>query len=450
MLAALLAAGTAVAEDWPTYQHDERRSGVTPERLPLPLRERWVHRPRHAPRPAWPAPAKTDYWHNLPGLSARVTYDRAFHVAAVGDAVYYGSSADDSVRCLDAATGEIRWSFFTGGPVRLAPTVRDGRLYVGSDDGLVYCLAADTGRLLWKHRGDRDGRCVLNNGRLIAACPVRTGLVVNQGVVSYCAGLFPNEGVYLVALDARSGAEKWKGKLDSLSPQGYLLASPSRLYVPTGRTAPFAFARADGKAIGGLTGTGGTYGLLAPDVLAFGPGRTGQMDLLDPATRDHLATFDGLRLVIAADRAYLQTATALRALDRPRYVGLLNERKRLASRHGAVAKRLKQLGKQAASPEGKKLAAELAALKARLGAIAKELPACVVWTQRCGQPYALILAGDTLFAAGDGQVTAFASSDGTPRWTGRVPGRAYGLAAAHGRLLVSTDTGAIHCFGGPE
>jgi len=446
-LAAILAAGQAAAEDWPTYQHDERRSGVTRERLDMPLRQRWVYRSRHAPQPAWPAPAKTDYWHSLPELSPRVTYDRAFHVAAVGDAVYLGSSADDKVYCLDAATGRLRWAFFTGGPVRLAPTVHGGRVYAGSDDGCVYCLAAADGRLLWTYRADAEGRCVIGNGRLIAACPVRTGLVANSETVWLCAGLFPNEGVYLAAIDARTGKEKWKHRLDAESPQGYLLASPSVLYVPTGRTAPVAFRRAEGTRLGRMKGTGGAYALLASDMLAFGPGRTGQMDAIDPATRDHLVTFDGLHMVVAADRAYLQTSTTLSAFDRPRYLRLIKERKALSGRQAAIAKRLKQLGKRAVSPEGKRLAGELATMRARLAAIGKELPTCFLWRQPCAQRYALILAGDTLFAGGDGAVTAYAAAGGKRLWSAPVAGRAYGLAVANGRLLASTDRGTIHCFG---
>ena len=48
-----------------------------------------------------------------------MTYDHAFQVTAIQDRVFYGSSTDDSVVCLDAATGTTRWTFFTEAPVRL-------------------------------------------------------------------------------------------------------------------------------------------------------------------------------------------------------------------------------------------------------------------------------------------------------------------------------------------
>ena len=77
--------------------------------------------------------------------------------------------------CLDAATGKVRWRFFTEGPVRLAPAVSDGKVYVGSDDGWVYCLDADDGRLVWKYRVDPESNLIPGNGRVISSSPVRTG-----------------------------------------------------------------------------------------------------------------------------------------------------------------------------------------------------------------------------------------------------------------------------------
>ena len=59
------------------------------------------------------------------------------HLAVAADCVYFGSSADDKVYCLDARDGQVRWTFFTEGPVRLAPTVVGERVYAGSDDGAV-------------------------------------------------------------------------------------------------------------------------------------------------------------------------------------------------------------------------------------------------------------------------------------------------------------------------
>ena len=44
---------------WPTYMHDNSRSGLTSEPLPLPLTLAWVLHP--GVNPAWPPPAKQDF-----------------------------------------------------------------------------------------------------------------------------------------------------------------------------------------------------------------------------------------------------------------------------------------------------------------------------------------------------------------------------------------------------
>jgi len=210
---------------WPAYRHDVQRSGVSREELKLPLTQVWRHRAAHAPRPAWPElPARRDVFRRVPQLAPTTADDFAYHVAVAEGAVYYGSSADDTVYCLDAAEGRVRWSFTTEGPVRLAPVVIGGRLYAGSDDGWLYCLDAGDGHLLWKYRGGPEDRRLPGNGRMMSLWPVRCGIVVADGVVYLCAGLFPTQGSYLCAVSADDGRELWKQKINVVS-QGYMLAS---------------------------------------------------------------------------------------------------------------------------------------------------------------------------------------------------------------------------------
>ena len=73
--------------------------------------------------------------------------------------------------------------------------------------------------------------------------------------------------------------------------------------------------------------------------------------------------------------------------------------------------------------------------------------ASAVWSITCDCPYALILAGDVLFAGGTNKVVGYGTANGQEFWSRNVQGRARGLAAAEGRLYVSTDTGRIYMFG---
>lgn len=446
---------SAKAEDWATYQHDNHRSGVTSENLNLPLNEQWRYISRHAPQQAWPDPAKQDFWHNIHGLRALVKYDQTFNVAIVGDAVYFGSSADDKVYCLDIATGEERWSFFTGGPVRFAPTIWKDRIYFGSDDGYVYCLEAKSGESVWKYRAASSDRMIPGNSRMISVWPVRSSVLIKDGVAYFCAGIFPKENVYLCALDALTGTEIWKEK-STISPQGYILASESSLYVPTGRTSPAIFNRADGKHLGTLScslSDGGTYALLTKDTLISGPGKA--LREFKAETRDQVATFAGHRMLVTDKVSYLLSEDEILAVDRDaaftandRRAAISEKHKKLTSELAAKRERRKELESVELEALDKKID-ELVAEMSALDEQSEKLKGVEnMWRRKCDRPYhSMILAGDLLFVGGDDAVVAFGASDGKRLWSNAVTGKAYGLAVANDNLIVSTDKGVIHCFG---
>jgi outer membrane protein assembly factor BamB len=369
-------------------------------------------------------PAKQDVWHRLTWLNPTVTYDRAYQVAASGDRIYYGSSADDTVYCLDARTGTVCWSFTTEGPVRLAPTVAGDRVYVGSDDGCLYCLAASDGTLVWRYRAGPEDRRLPGNGRMISLWPIRCGVVVDGGMAYFCAGLFPDQGVYLIALDAQDGKLLWKQSIQA-SPQGYLLASPTRLFVPTGRTTPFLYRRSDGGATGVLSGggadsrAGGTFVVLADETLIHSTGEDARLQFSKAEASEKIVATAGLRLVVNGPTSYILTKDRLMAVNRAEYL----EFNRLQA-------------KRQRTPEEQR----------RMDELGGKRKAYLKWEVPCNNYYELILAGETLFAGGEDLVAAYRITDGKTVWMGPVAGKAYGLAASGGRLLVSTDTGAIHCF----
>ncbi len=465
-LGLVLIGATARAADWPTYRHDNARTGHTREPLAAPLVLHWIYTSVHPLRPAWSEPAKRPREGFT--LRHRVIFDDAFQVAAVGNVVYFGSSVDNKVYALDAATGEERWSFFTGGPVRLAPTLwRDpasrepkDRVLFGSDDSFVYCLKAADGQLIWKKRGGPNDEKLLGSGRMISRWPIRTGVLVDEGIAYFAAGIFPHENVYLWAVRADDGTVLWKNDTISaesanrneLSPQGYLLASKNQLFIPSGRSLPEGFDRRTGQVVfnrkhgwrdeqaGGLIG--GTYALLADEQIYTGT----QYHLLalDQKTgRTGFGWFPGRRLAVVGDMAYLATGRELVAMDRSPYA-------KASARRNALEYKIKGLRssvRRASGDKRSKLARDLKASEEQLEQHRrKNIAPTIKWRAPCTADGELIVTAKCVFAGGQGQVSAFNRQNGEAVWSAKVDGKARGLAVANRHLYVSTDEGKIYCF----
>ncbi|MBT3198688.1 MAG: PQQ-binding-like beta-propeller repeat protein [Phycisphaerales bacterium] len=250
MMLAMLSSQLQGAEDWPMYRGDAARSAFTTNNIPSKLQLAWKREARHKPSPAWSG-------------QRRLEYDHTYHPVVFDGLVFFGSSTDHKIYALDATTGQTVWTFFTDAPVRVAPAADEHGLYVGSDDGVLYCLDVKSGKLKWKLRGaDKDDR-IMGNDRLISRWPVRGGPVVHEGVVYFAAGIWPTEGLFVCAVDARSGKVIWRnsdsGSMVSDKPragrdvksgpgaQGHLAVGAGVLVVPTGRGAPAVYDLKSGK-----------------------------------------------------------------------------------------------------------------------------------------------------------------------------------------------------------
>ena len=266
LLLASVCAGGAESGDWPMWRHDANRSAASPAELPAQLHLQWT-RELPAPRPAFPS-------------DVRLCFDRSYEPVVMGRTMFVPSMVSDSVSAMDTATGAEKWRFYADGPIRFAPVAWQGKVYFVSDDGRLYCLDARTGRLLWKFCGvspDREAHKVLGDERLISRWPARGGPVLADGTIYFAAGWWPNEGVYVHAVNAGTGRRVWTnercsfikdGLLDhggrwdvGLSPQGYLTAVGGRVIVPNGRALPAYFDAKSGEMEPYTTGWGGRVAL---------------------------------------------------------------------------------------------------------------------------------------------------------------------------------------------
>ena len=274
-----LIASPLAADDWPAYRADGKRSAVSAENIPAKLFANWTFQPRHAPRTAWP----------LPGEEApRMHTDRAYHAVVTGTTLIFGNNVDNHLHALDTRTGKMKWSFATEGSVRFAPMIDSGRVYFGSDDGNVYCVAAADGTEIWKYRPAPSGERIIGNGRMISLWPIRTGVLIENNILYTTAGIFPYEGLYIAAVNAKTGEpiwvndtagdQAWGLQYGGMSPQGYLVASADTLFVPAGRSMPAAFNKRTGKFKRFLSGggkIGGSWAMMDGNKLFAGIGNQG-------------------------------------------------------------------------------------------------------------------------------------------------------------------------------
>ncbi len=238
----------APAGDWPQWRYDAARGAATPENLPDELHLRWT-RELPAPRPAWPP---SQPW---------LRFDVSYSPVAAGGLLFVPSMVDDTVTAYELASGQVRWRFSAGGPVRLAPVADSERVYFGSDDGFLYCLDAGTGTMRWRIRGGPYERHVLGNERMISTWPVRSGPVLRDGAVYFSAGIWPFMGIFVRAVDATTGSVLWtnSGEGDrwlvqphnspafgGFVPRGYLAATADALVAAGGRTQPGCYDRKTG------------------------------------------------------------------------------------------------------------------------------------------------------------------------------------------------------------
>ncbi len=447
------------ADEWPAYMKDAQRSGITNENFQMPLHMQWVYAAKHKPRPAWPAPALTDYWHREANLKPRVIFDRTNHVVSNKGLLYFASTADDKVYCLDARTGKEKWSFFTGGPVRIAPAIYKDRVYFGSDDGLVYCLDAHSGALKWKLDPRASDRLLPGNERMISSCPIRTGVLIYDGIAYFASGIFPTEGVSLYAIDALTGKAIWKKSGLQLSPQGYLLAIDENLYIPTGRTQPYVFDRKTGEQRGRFEGNGGAYALVVNDTLVFGAGDEGTLDM-NPSCDNTVATFGGLQMIVSGDVSYLRSDDEISAISRKKYLDNFSSWEKIDEKRSEWADVLWDLREKRVilkarnDPDTSDVDRKINDVLGRIEKLDVKKNSIetsgIQWKTPIKDTYSMILAGKSLVVGKHNEIQILDAATGKVVWSARVEGNVYGLAAAESNLYASTDNGRIYCFSRTE
>lgn len=442
------------AKDWPTYLMDRERAGATSDSIQTPLVPVWQYSAPSAPQTGQTDPGeRVIEGHDL---ESRVDFDDAFQVAISAGKVYFGSSVDHQLRCVDLKSGKVVWRFFTGGPIRLSPTVHQTKVYFGSDDGFVYCLDATTGKEIWKLRAGLNEEMIIARGEMVSRWPVRTNVLIDEGIAYFGAGIFPHENIYLYAVDANTGKVIWKidnlsqtsAGRNELSPQGYILANDEFLFFPSGRSLPAAFNKKTGEqehkrsyswrsTAGGVVG--GTQALLA-DGQIYSMGAHHILALTQDEGDVGFAWINGQQMVVKDEYAYLATDTSLLKVNR------LEHAKGSQKAH-ANEMTINGLFRKLRSLKGEKATAARDQIKKLQEENKQYTQAGVIWEKPIVARDSLIVAGDKVIAGGQEQVLILEADSGKVLQTLKVKGKARGLAVSDGQLVVSTSAGDIIGFG---
>lgn len=183
----------AADDEWPTYRHDNQRSGFSEAALRSDLGPNWDVK--------------------LPGrLSALVIAQGLVYVAQIDE---------HSLHALDAKTGESRWMFMAGGRIDSPPTYWNGRLLFGSADGWVYALRASDGALLWRYRAAPLDRRLMSFEQLESVWPVHGSVLVEKDVAHFVVGRssFLDGGMWYMRLDPRTGKKLGETILNDRDPE---------------------------------------------------------------------------------------------------------------------------------------------------------------------------------------------------------------------------------------
>ncbi len=207
---------TAGADDWPTFRHDERRSGASSVAL-------------SATGTTW----KTT-------LGGRLT---APTVAA--GKLFVAARDKHTVYALDAGTGKQLWAYTTGGQTDTPPTYHNGLVLFGSADGYVYALRASDGVLAWRFRAAPIDRRMMAWERIESAWPVHGSVLVRKDAtgrsVAYCTAgrsIYLDGGIRFLRIEAETGTLLGEVVWDDQDPESDETMHNAYLKKTPGNTMP--------------------------------------------------------------------------------------------------------------------------------------------------------------------------------------------------------------------
>jgi len=408
--------------DWPVFRADNTGSATSKASVPDNVKLLWRFEPKAKFSDAIPLPTAP--------------------VAAGG--LVFTAGPDGIVRAFDAASGDLRWKAYTGGAVRIAPTIWKGLALVGSGDGWVYAFEAKTGRLLWRFRAAPAQRTIPVYDSLLSTWPAASGVLVEDGTAYAAAGIVNYDGTYVYALDAATGKIKWQNNTSGhlnrqartgISVHGHMMLHNDKLYLAGGNAvSPAVYDTTDGKC---LNNGNAVRALVQNNLVASQAPRGWELTLLGDQVvacgkpfyaHPKYDVYDNT----VFDKVFLTSSNGRDVV----WVSNQNNKKILCFDH--LDKKL--LRAKMANP-GNRFNINWS----RLGIKDKPL-----WDYDCKDSVAMAVCKNAVVVACKSEIVALDLQDGKVLWSHDVPAApvTWGLAIDRdGRAIVSLEDGQILCLG---
>lgn len=229
------------ANDWPTFRGSDRTAVSKETGL---LQE-------------WPADGPTRVWEGKGAgrgySSLAIAGGRIF---TLGDGEVGGEDKDESLRCFDEETGELRWQARTGAPwtqgqpnwqsSRGTPTVDGDLVYVVTPHGELICCETATGTERWRKDFKKDFEGKKGDGWGYS----ESVLIDGEQLICTPGG----EKTTVVALNKVTGEVKWKTVREGDRGAGHASVVISdiggtRVYVQSTASGPIGIRATDGTLL---------------------------------------------------------------------------------------------------------------------------------------------------------------------------------------------------------
>ena len=180
------------ASEWPTFRHDNGRSGYARTNVPADLKQSWK----------------------------REFNTKISQPTVAGGRLFLSAVDEHRVHALDAASGREIWCFVADGRVNSSPTIYQGLAIFGCADGCIYALNTADGELAWKFSAAPNKRRLMSYGQPESVWPLPGSTLIQDNRLYCVAGrsMFLDGGLRMLILQPDTGKLLYENVMDNRIP----------------------------------------------------------------------------------------------------------------------------------------------------------------------------------------------------------------------------------------